>query len=143
MYLLTLFLKTCFVIPPFDMSSDLVLLSFSSLAPLVMILFRVGTGGEIDGDGDGDGEGDGGGISRDLCFLMGPLSCKCIDTPKLLRPPCCCFKLFFLLLLGLSLSSTASFLHDDEEFEEFCDFSFASSFWLRHQLQIRYDSAFG
>ena len=52
------------------MFSDLVLLSLSSKAPLVTILFRVDTktsedfGGELDADGDRDDSGDFG-------FLMG------------------------------------------------------------------------
>lgn len=59
LYLLTLFLNTCFVNPLFDISSDLVLLSFSSNLPFVISLLRV----------DGD-------LSGDLCFLMGLLICN-------------------------------------------------------------------
>lgn len=122
LYLLTLFLNTCFVMNPlllFDISSDFDL-SLSSMPPLAMILFLEA------------GEGD---CSGNLCFLIGQLSCNCkVPLLTFMLP----WLMFFFLFFGSSWSLW--FLPDEDEFD---DFSTESSFWLRHQLQTRYDSAFG
>ena len=125
LYLLTLFLNTGLVIVVlFDISSDLVLLSLSSKAPLVIILFLV--------DGVANKDGDDGGedlTSSELCFFNG------FFFSWTWRPfP---FSPFIILLFFPSSWTLPLFLREDEEeFDEFDDFSFESSFWLKHQLQI-------
>ena len=112
LYLLTLFLNTCLVTPIlFAISSDFVLLSFSSIRALVMSLLRVV------GDGVGDGEFSAG----DRCFLIGSLSFNC-------KVPLWPFRFARLSLFFVFPFLSVWLLFDEEELEEFCDFSLVSSF---------------
>ena len=131
LYLLTLFLKTCLVAPPFLTAaitpSDLVLLSLSSKARLVTILFRVGV--------ITDGEGDGGGGDLDDWWSDGDFGFLIIG-----------FWIWSFLMSFLFLFPSSLFLWwEDEEFDEFGDFSFvlSSFFWLKHQLHVSHASSFG
>lgn len=126
------------------MFSDLVLLSLSSKAPLVTILFRVDTktsedfGGELDADGDRDDSGDFG-------FLMGFWIWRWRTLPftSFFTGPIFWALLLLPFLIRLYLLSSSLFLIDEEEFDELVDFSLVSSLWLKHQLQVPRDSGFG